>query len=343
MSKKNPPLEGIGRNPENKLVVQKPNPFFILGRSDLSLAELKIMDMYLARINTRNPEQRTIRLTKGQLEKALGVTRINQDDLKQRLKNLYQPIDLTNGDKKRIHLVGLFEEAEAERDEDGVWQVTLTCTTSAMKYIFKTELLGYFRYGLRSIINLSSRYSYVLFTYLERNRYRKVWSIPLSELKETLRCDNDESYNEFKIFNQRILKKCQKEIHEKTECRFTYTTIRKGRSVAAIQFALETLADSIEPPMPGQLSLYDIDDTEYPNAIYADALPPELTPEQVEALRTLAVSKVYWSPDSLHPRECAIADYLREKTVMMRAHNRDIKHPFAYLKAMIEKDDDVYF
>ena len=94
MAKKKTPLEGIGRDPENKLIVQKVNPLFYLGRSDLSLAELKIMDMYLARINTRNPNQRTIRLTKGQLEEALGVTRINRDDLEQRLRNLHQPIDL---------------------------------------------------------------------------------------------------------------------------------------------------------------------------------------------------------------------------------------------------------
>ena len=96
--KKKEPLAGIGHDPETKLIVQKSKPLFELWRSNLSLAEFKIMDMYLARIDTHKPEQRTIKLTKGQLEQALGVTRINRPDLEQRLKNLYQPIDLAKGD-----------------------------------------------------------------------------------------------------------------------------------------------------------------------------------------------------------------------------------------------------
>lgn len=337
MAKRQQPLEGIGRDPENKLIVQKTNPLFSLSRSDLSLAELKILDMYLARINTRNPEQRTVRLTKGQLEAALGVTRINKGDLKQRLRNLYQPIDLANGDKRRLKLVGLFEEAEAEQDDDGVWQVTLTCTASAMKYIFKTELLGYFRYGLRSIINLSSRYTYVLFTYLERNRFRKTWEVSLAELKETLKCENEDTYKQFKRFNDLILKKCQKELHDKTECRFTYKPIRKGRSVSAIRFTLETLANTIEPAIPGQMSLDDYDD---PNAIYAEALPSDFTAEQVEALRLLAMDKVPYEPDGPLPHECVVADYLRSKVALMRAYasKKPIPNPFGYLKKMIEED-----
>lgn len=343
--KKTQTLSGISRDPESKLIVQKSRPLFALWRSDLSLAEFKILDMYLARIDTRKPEQRTIQLTKGQLEAALGVSRINRTDLKQRLRSLYQPIDLANGDKKRIHLVGLFEEAEAEQDENGIWQISLTCTTSAMKYIFKAEELGYLRYKLRSITSLTSRYTYVLFTYLEDNRFRKSWEVPLAELKEILNCENEETYRAYKRFNDLILKKCQRELHEKTECRFTYEPIRTGRSVTAIRFTLETLADSIEPPapaqaLPGQLSL---DDYEDPNQLIAEALPDSLTSEQIEALRILAGPKVFWNPGSSLPRECAIADYLRHKVLLMNAHNRDVKHPFNYLKTMIEQDEDAFY
>ena len=53
--------------------------------------------------------------------------------------------------------------------------------------------------------------------------------------------------------------------------------------------------------------------------------------------------KVYWDPHGLLPRECAIADYLRQKVALMNAHNRDVKHPFNYLKSMIEKDEDVFY
>lgn len=349
MAKKNKePLRGIGREPENKLIVRKSNPMTVLARSELSLSELKILDMYLARIDTHKPEQRTVKLTKGQLEKALGVTQIKKADLKQRLKNLYQPIDLAKDDKKRLHLISLFEEAEAEQDDYGVWQITLTCTQSAMKYIFKTELLGYFRYGLRSIINLSSRYSYVLFTYLEKNRFRKEWDVPLDELKHELKCDDEETYKPFKRFNDLILKKCQKELTEKTECRFTYTPIRKGRSVAVIRFKLETLP-AIEIPeiAPIQYSLDDWMSNKRDRICLGFSMADfdDFTDEQLELLKALAWPKKREADvdrhketlgDIGHACEWATTDYLR--LAIAKAKIRHPKNLFLYVQKMLEND-----
>lgn len=344
--KKKEPLAGIGRDPENKLIVQKSKPLFELWRSNLSLAEFKIMDMYLARIDTRKPEQRTVKLTKGQLEEALGVTRINRPDLEQRLKNLYQPIDLAKGDRKRLHLVSLFEEAEADQDEDGVWQITLTCTNAAMKYIFKAEELGYLRYKLRSITGLTSRYTYVLFTYLETNRFRKTWEVPLAELKKILNCDNDASYKEFKIFNQRILKKCQKELHEKTECRFTYEPIRKGRSVAAIRFEVETLpAIEIPEVEPNQITLFEDKSRDAICHGFSSSEFDDFTNDQLELLKELGWEKksddaVMRHNDVLGDMklacEYAVSDYLRKQIIL--AKMKKPKNIFLYVKKMIEND-----
>lgn len=338
------PIVGTGKEPETKLTVQKSIPLFSLWRSDMSLAEFKILDTYLSRINSHEPEKRTVVFTKGELEGLLGVKRINKPDLTSRLKGLGRFVELEKGNSKKFHQIALFEEAYGEMDDNGQWVVKLTCTPAAMKYIFNVEKLGYLRYKLRCIVNLSSRYTYILFTYLEHNRFRKSWEVDVDELKNILSCEDDELYQEFKFFNQRILKRCQKELQEKTECRFTYEPIKTGRRVTAIRFTLESLAPSIEPVIPGQMSLDDLDAINDPNQVIADVLPESLrSPEKIEALRVLAMPKIYWLPDGLHPLECAIADYLHEKVVLMNAYSRDVKHPFDYLKAMIEKDDDVHF
>lgn len=338
--KKSSPLEGMGKDPTNKLTVQKSRPLTALWQSEFSLAEFKIMDAYLARINSRNPEQRSVTLEKGQLETILGVTKINKADLKKRLRNLYSPIDLEDDNPKKLKLRALFEEADAEQDENGIWQIKLTCTQAAMKYIFNIEKLGYVKYKLRSIAALQSRYSYILFVYLESNRKFKTWEVEVSTLKEILNCATDPLYSEYWRFNERILKRCQKELHEKTECRFDYEPVKTGRRVTGVRFTLETLADSIEPSsMPGQLTLEDYKEDDP----VKEALPDNLTPEQVEALRVLASPKVPWIPGSALPRECAIADYLRRKVLIMTAHNRKIKHPFSYLKTMIEQDTDAFY
>lgn len=337
------PIVGTGKEPESKLTVQKSLPLFSLWRSDMTLSEFKILDTYLSRINSHDPEKRTVVFTKGELEGLLGVTRINKPDLTSRLKGLGRFVELDKTGSKKIHQIALFEEAYGEMDDNGQWVVKLTCTPAAMKYIFNIERLGYLRYKLRCIVNLTSRYTYILFTYLEHNRFRKSWEVDLEQLKEILSCESEESYKEFKIFNNRILRKCQKELLDKTECRFTYEPVKTGRRVTAVRFTLETLADTmepLEPVIPGQLSMADY--TSDPNAIYAEVLPESLTPEQIEALRLLAVPKVRYYPDGLWPREALIADYLRQKVVLMNAHNRSVKHPFNYLKSMIEKDDDVY-
>ena len=333
------PILGTGRDPENKLTVQKSTPLFSLWRSDMSLAEFKILDTYLSRINSHEPEKRTVVFTKGELEQLLGVKKVNKRDLAARLNGLGRFVEVEQSDR-RIHKVALFEEAYGEMDENGQWTVKLTCTSKAMKYIFNVEKLGYLRYKLRCITSLTSRYAYILFMYLEANRFRKTWDVQLDELRQVLNC-TDELYNEYKYFNQRILQRSQKELHEKSECRFTYVPIRVGRRTTAIRFTLETLSDSMEPAVPGQLTIDDYEN-EDPNAIYAEVLPESLNPEQVEALRTMAAKKVPFFPDGIWPREAYIADYLRQKVVLMNAYGRKVPHPFGYLKTMIEKDDDVY-
>lgn len=348
--KKVEPIIGLGN--EDKLTVQKSLPLFALWQSDLTLSEFKILDTYLSRIDSHKPEKRQIVLKKGEIEQALGVKKINNQDLKIRLKHLMgNVVEIPDKDvKKGFRLVTIFEEAEAEQDDCGLWQVKLECTQKAMKYFFNVENLGYLRYKLRSITSLTSRYTYIMFTYLEHNRFRKSWEVGLDELKAILHCDNEETYKEFKFFNVKILKKVQKELHEKTECRYTYEPVKKNRKVIAIKFTLETLADQIvaqvdSDEVPGQLSLEDYqimaeDPNADPNAIYADVLPKEFTPEEIEALRALVAPSMPYDPFGPLPVECKIADYLAQQVAIMNARNsRDpIKNKFSYLKTMIKND-----
>ena len=340
------PIVGPGRDPENKLTVQKSLPLFSLWRSDMSLAEFKILDTYLSRINSHEPDKRTVVFTKGELEQLLGVKKINKPDLSARLKGLGRFVELEKENSKKLHQVALFEEAYGEVDENGQWTVKLTCTAKAMKYVFNVEKLGYLRYKLRCITSLTSRYTYVLFMYLESNRFRKSWEVNLEELRQLLNCTED-YYKEFFRFNQKVLQRCQRELHEKTECRFTYEPVKSGRRVVAVRFTLETLSDSMAPAIPGQMSIDDYEDdfdmeNDDPNQLIADVLPEGMKPEQVDALRIMAGPKVMWIPGGV-PRECLIADYLRKKVMLMKARGKDVKYPFDYLKTMIEKDPDAIY
>ena len=232
----------------NKLVVQKSNPLKSLSETGMSLVEFKILDAYLSRINTHDEEKRYVRFEKGELERILGVSKILKQDLEARLEGLFKVVTIRDKHKnKGFTKIALFEKAEAIQSDDGLWQVDLACTPSAMEYIFNIEVMGYLPYMLKNIIELTSRYSYILYLYLEsrkKSKLSKSWTISLDELKAMLNCTAD-TYRQYYRFNDLILKKCYKELHEKTDLHFTYTPITKGRKVVAIQFTVETIASII--------------------------------------------------------------------------------------------------
>ena len=253
-----------------------------------------------------------------------------------------------NGVKKGFRLVTLFEEAEAEQDDNGLWKVKLECTQKAMKYFFNVESLGYLRYKLRCITSLTSRYTYIMFIYLEHNRFRKSWEVDLDELKSILACDNEEYAKEFKYFNRDVLKKVHKEMHEKTECRYSYEPVKKGRSVVAIRFTLETLPKlAVEDYDPNQYTIEDWQNGKRDDICHGFSTPEfeDFTDEQLILLKDLGWSRKRDSDFQKHKEllddtvlacEYAVADYLRQTITM--AKTRHPKNLFLYVKKMIEND-----
>lgn len=255
--------------------------------------------------------------------------------------------------KKGFRLVTLFEEAEAEQDEFGLWQVKLECTQKAMKYFFNVENLGYLRYKLRCITSLTSRYTYIMFIYLEANRFRKSWEVDLDDLKAILHCENEETYKEFKRFNDLLLKRVHKEMHEKTECRYEYEPIKKGRSVVSIRFTLET---NLNFESAEQLEIEDLEDLQDQDTElqeeremicsgFSNKAFNDFSDEELEILRELAWPKkdekqVEQHYKALHDKhlacEYAVTDYLRLK--IKNAKLKKPKNLFLYLKKMIEND-----
>lgn len=334
------PIDGLGDS--TKLTVQKSRPLMALWQSQLTLSEFKILDTYLSRINSHEPDKRMVIFNKGELEQILGVTRINQPDLESRLQHLVGTVvtipDPDPTVKKRDRIISLFEEAVPEQDEDGLWTVQLECTQKAMRYIFNIEHLGYLRYKLRSITALKSRYSYIMLMYLESNRFRGEWDISVSDLKEILNCDKEETYSQYKHFNNLILKKIHKELTDRTECRYSYAPIRRGRSVVALHFVVEPLAAHIDTQIPGQLSIDDI--TTQQGELWESVLKDAgFSAEQMHQLRTLIETvPPDKMPDMGNGLDIDRFHYVRQKWARLVAQKKPIRDRHAYLCRTIEQD-----
>ena len=333
-----PDITNIGKDTENH-VVQKANPLMSLSETGLTLAEFKILDVYLARIDSHKPKERFIRLEKGEIEKYLVVTQIKPSDLEKRIDNLFQVVTIRDKNKANGFVkIALFEKAVCYQDEGGLWQIDLGASESAMEYIFNVENIGYLRYRLRNIVNLTSRYSYILYLYLERNRHLHLsWEVRLDELKSLLRC-TAERYNQFKFFNSEILKKCHKELNEKTECHFSYSPIRKGRNVASIRFSLEPLTSTL--PGEEQETVRDVEDIDAndPQELLAEACKNEFSREEMEVIFNVICEKdIVAGVDGI---EAARYHYLSKKYSLLNleARKKKISNRFKYFLAMLEKD-----
>lgn len=354
-----PDYKDGGRSPETHLI-QKSNPLLSLSETDMTLPELKILDVYLDRIDSHDEEKRTVQFEKGEIEEMLGVSRILKHDLEKRLRHLAQVVKVEDETKpKGFKLVSLFEEIDAWQDDDGLWQISLTCTNRAREYIFNIDNIGYLRYRLKSVINLTSRYSYVLYLWLEHNRFRRSWETDLAELKALLRCTAD-TYTQFYRFNDLVLKKSQKEILEKTDCRFSYEPIKRGRAVKAVRFTVETLPEI--DAIPGQMNLTDFgltEDDTFDNPAYdiINALKctcnlpdgtPEFSPAQMEELEKLVHSvPLYKLPqDTVTGTNGALYRYHNYVSICYAKMNRiaektKIKNRFAYFCKIIKEDAEI--
>lgn len=317
----------LGNNVD-ELVVQKSNPLFSLYRSNLTLNDFKILDTYLARINMYDDSRKTVVFEKGEFEKLLGVTQLKEQELDISLKRLMTTVKIDDSkENKGFMRLSLFEQATAKQDEYGLWQIRLSCTELSKKYIFDIENIGYIRYKLRNVVKLKSRYSYIMFHLLEKNRKRGKFSIDVKSLKAILNCSEEETYQQFKHFNDKILKKAHKEINEKTQCHYEYKLIKQGRIVKAVEFDIESLKESVEKEI--ELNEVIVDKKIGWNDLIKEF---EMLPEDKSELEAVLLS--YSTNDE------ELYDYLN---IMIATYNRvasttPINSPKKYLIAMIKKD-----
>lgn len=351
-------------------LVQKSRPLFSLWKEkeNISLFEYKMLDKYLSKINSHDPEKRTVSFSLEDIHEIISA-HLTKAELQKKLKKL-QSLVVSYGDDAAVTL---FEYSKIHID-DKHFEVELMCTQTAHKYFFNIETIGYFKYKFRNILELTSMYSYILFNFLEMNRFRnQPFEIELSELKQILNCDT-QTYDEFKYFNRQILRKCYNEIINKTELQYSYEPVRVNRIIQRIRFnvfpskRIDELirdyeeCDLLESKFPSEEILSfetdkessadsnsepeNISDKETENSdsidertrFFSDCFDDTFTAEQVQYL-TIAVNEECMA-ETGYGLKMDKFNYLRRmyKRFCVEEKERDIKNRFKYFLTMIEND-----
>lgn len=342
---------------DEKYIVEKSKALVWAQFQDYSPGELKILDTYLSRIDPRNPDASLVTFTKKEYAELMGLdSDIRTEQLKTYTGGLLSNVVTIDLPEKGYVQYPLFSEAKCYLDDkSGQVTIEVDCNHKLKAAFFDIARNGYVRYQLKNIISLKSQYSVRLYPKLKDRPFG--WTIKVAELRKMLGATAT-SYDVFKDFNKHVLQKAIKEINEITDITVTTENVRKGRSVESIRFKVTEKANHVISKEDTELlckekedtdinqmfidavlvpSYVDPDDPDDPMALFASALPPSFTREQVEMLRLLALDHLPFTVGTLEDRDLWLHDYLYKKTKLLEA-TPDVYAPFAWLRRAVAED-----
>lgn len=224
-----------------KFNVVKSNTLNEMRNANFSLVEYRLFCVYLSKINPRkaNPTLEDCKVTFPLVEYAriMDLEQPRYDVLRNQAKSIVEKsleIQLAHGGFSRR---SVFISFDVSPDDDGEWQVSLTCHPELMPNLFANRK-KFLTYKLFNAINLTS-YNQIR-TYELLKQYQATNSqsrtISVKDYKEYLSLED--KYPTWRSLDQKVIKVCQKAISEKTDICFEYVPIKKKNKVVEIRFAI---------------------------------------------------------------------------------------------------------
>ena len=209
-----------------------------LDGSSIMAMDVKLLNAYLSRIDSENPNVREVVFSKEELCDILGAPNLRTYEIFDYAASLLDLRVIWKRADGSFSIYSIFENVRRAYGEWGRVSLSLTCAPHIMKDVFCAEGTENLLHKLQNAAKLSSGYACALYLYLEQHKEQQEWLVDLDLLREILGCDDVESYKQFKLFSDRVLKRSHKEIEEKIGLRFSYAPVRIGRTVVAVRFAI---------------------------------------------------------------------------------------------------------
>jgi hypothetical protein len=211
----------------------------------LTLQENRIISTLISMVEPTDEHFKIYKFSVKEFQDMIGVKGNMHDYLKRIVTGLQEKtLEIPTGESTLV----VNWLASAEYFDDGFIELEISNK-------LKPYLLGlkerFTSYHLQYIIKLNSFYSMRLYELLKQYQFIKYNNkrVELDTLRNWLGfIDKDrEKYIQYGHFNAKVLKVAEKEINEKTDITFSYTEIKEGRKVVAIEFKIQSkVASSIE-------------------------------------------------------------------------------------------------
>jgi plasmid replication initiation protein len=249
---------------EQKLLVEMSVAVNSMHNGYDTLREQRILLTYLSKINARDTESRSIRLSLDEFASICELKDIKYptdfkpitDRMLQKLVSLRTPF----GGYESFQM---FSKCKINKEfADGEWYFEITAHEDAMPFFF--ELKRYVSYDLKYPLRLHSLHHIRIYSLLKQYESGGVYRVPIDELRELLDIKSDE-YPRYNNIVDKILKPAQKAISEDTDISFTFAPCKRsgrGGKVSELEFIImskPSVMPSDEPQKPSKKSKSDIE------------------------------------------------------------------------------------
>lgn len=201
-----------------------------------SLAEYRLFDTYLSRINPRDKRSARVVFTKSEYEKLLGI-KINRQVLEKQLTSLQgKAVSFhdEHGNMERYVLFGVVAFNEQ--------YIVLECNKAIEHLFFDIASSGYLKYQFRNILKLNTTYAISIYNYLLANAGRRKWEISITDFLNDVLLLKNSYYTDYNRLQNKILSKAFESINNSTNITAQYKPGTKGgasgRKVVAIVFEI---------------------------------------------------------------------------------------------------------
>ncbi len=223
-------------------IVEKSRELALANFTGYGKNELRLLDIYLSRINARDPETRFVQFTKQEYCEIMGLhEKTKTKDIEsylQRLRSREVRFPVTYKNKSGIGATNLFTTSYILRDDvTREVIIVLKCNEDVKDLFFNLEKNGYLRYVIRTYLALESEYSMKLYNQLRARKYGDgKWSVAVELLREVLELKG-KSYDEFK-YVRRVIDESVRDINEHTDIQVSYEITREWRTVKKLTFLI---------------------------------------------------------------------------------------------------------
>ncbi|MDE6730763.1 MAG: replication initiation protein [Oscillospiraceae bacterium] len=228
-------------------LVEKRNVLNQIRRNNMTLQELRLFSIYLAKINARDISTRILKFPLKNFCKIMNIE-IKLSQIRENTYHLLQQIvEIPNEDGTRgFTAIQLFKECKLSQDkETGQWFFEIVAHDKAVPYMFDFKE-RYFTYELWNVLRLKSANQLRMYEILKQYEHFGKRRLSLTELRELL-CISPKEYSRWGDFKKRVLDACQQALAEQTDITFTYEPIRTGHKFTAVTFFIRKNENFVDP------------------------------------------------------------------------------------------------